>query len=116
MATLVSDIRIRTDGVYIGRPRAGQPWNFGNPFRIGRDGSTAGSCSEKFNQWLLDGSTFGCPDATEARRSWILDNLHTLHNKTLLCWCKGAPHCHGHVLARFALTHAKLTGDGPHAI
>lgn len=97
----VLDVRDGVPGVYIGRPRAGQPWEFGNPFKVGRDGGT-GECSPKFEAWLRTSNTFGCPDATDARRAWILDNLPTLLDHDLLCWCHGAPYCHGHVLVRLA--------------
>jgi hypothetical protein len=89
--------------VYIGRPRAGQPWNFGNPFRVGRDGPT-GHCIEKFRRWIEHNDPQGCQDATPSRRQWILDNLHTLQGKRLGCFCSPRP-CHGDVLADLANTH-----------
>lgn len=96
----VVNIRDERCTLYIGRPRSGEPWNFGNPFRVGRDGPR-GSCVPKFEQWLRTGCTFGCPDATDARRTWILDHLHLLRDQTLGCFCKPAA-CHGDVLARLA--------------
>lgn len=101
----VVNIRCEPCTVYIGRPRRGDPWNFGNPFVVGRDGPR-GSCVPKFEQWLRTGANFGCPDATDARRAWILDHLHLLIDQTLGCFCKPAA-CHGDVLVTLAqeLTH-----------
>lgn len=84
------------DCVYIGRPKAGSAWRFGNPFVVGRDG-VRGQCIEKYRQWLLRGKTFGCRDATPARRLWILKNVGALFDRRLVCWCAPAP-CHGDVL------------------
>lgn len=102
MCIRVVDVRKSAYTQYIGRPRHGDPWQFGNPFKIGRDGSEAGSCSAKFEAWLRTSNTFGCSDATDARRAWILDHLPDLKDQTLGCWCNGALTCHGHVLARLA--------------
>jgi hypothetical protein len=101
MTIRVVDVRKSAYTKYIGRPRSGDPWQFGNPFKVGRDGGP-GECSPKFEAWLRTSNTFGCPDATDARRAWILDHLPDLKDQTLGCWCNGAPHCHGHVLARLA--------------
>jgi len=98
----VRDIRDNVAGLYIGRPKFGDPWGYGNPFKVGRDGGT-GECSPKFEAWLRTGNTFGCPDATPARRAWILLHLTAFSEKhDLLCWCHGAPYCHGHVLVKMA--------------
>jgi hypothetical protein len=68
--------------VYIGR---GGPW--GNPFRIGRDG-TRDEVIEKYRVWLWDEINAGRVD---------LEKLAALRGKTLGCWC--APKaCHGEVL------------------
>lgn len=61
--------------VYIGRPS-----KWGNPFRIGVDG-TRTEVVQKYREWA---------------RNQVLP-LHELRGKTLGCWCK--PHvCHGDVL------------------
>jgi hypothetical protein len=101
MATIVSDIRRTKEGVYIGRPRSGQPWGFGNPFIKGRDGSLS-TLTAKMEHWLNTGDAQGSPDATLERRQWILDHAYELRDQTLLCWCNGASYCHGHMLARLA--------------
>lgn len=96
--TRVAHIRTGTNEntVYIGRPRAGQPWGFGNPFALGPDGGRT-TVITKYETWLRTGESFGNRDATPARRQWILDNLHILRGKTLLCFCSPQP-CHGDVL------------------
>ncbi len=82
--------------VYIGRPAAGQPWGYGNPFEIGRDGRRA-EVIWKHGQWLRTGETFGCAAATEERRQWVLDHLADLKGKVLACWCRPLA-CHGDTL------------------
>lgn len=86
--------------VYIGRPKAGADWNFGNPFQIGTDGNRERVIS-KFESWLKTGEANGNSDATEARRKWILDNLLKLRGKILGCWCAPSD-CHGRILMEMA--------------
>ena len=63
--------------IYIGRPSV-----WGNPFKIGRDGTRSGVI-EKFE--------------TYARHNPIIQaRLHELQGKTLGCWCKPLT-CHGDV-------------------
>jgi len=64
--------------VYIGRPG-----KWGNPFKIGKDGSRE-QVIEKYRKWILIQ-----PD--------LIGDLKELENKTLGCWCKPCP-CHGDVL------------------
>lgn len=96
---------------YIGRPKAGLPWNFGNPFVIGVDGNRE-EVIWKFDNWLDLGNNFSNKDATEERRQWILDNIYTLKDKTLGCFCD-FPHedCHGRILMknyyRLSKTHIR---------
>lgn len=69
------------EAVYIGRPG-----KWGNPFSIGRDG-TRDEVIEKHRQWLL--------------KSTLMDELHELRGKDLICWC--APlRCHGDILLDLA--------------
>lgn len=82
--------------LYIGRPRTGKLWRFGNPFAIGPDGTRA-LVIKKFRHWLLDGNSFRNVEATEKRRVWILNNLHKLSGQKLGCFCKPLE-CHGDVL------------------
>lgn len=82
--------------IYIGRPRYGQHWGFGNPFVVGRDG-VRGECITQFENWLKNNESLGNKDATPERRNWILNNLQLIKGKTLGCWC--APRdCHGRIL------------------
>jgi hypothetical protein len=69
--------------VYIGRPS-----KWGNPFKIGKDGSREEEI-QKYRQWILDNPTLIAQLATE------------LKGKTLGCWCKPNT-CHGDVLAELA--------------
>jgi len=69
------------DAVYIGRPS-----KWGNPFKIGPDG-TREDVIEKFREWILV--------------STLMDDLHELHGKDLVCYCAPLP-CHGDVLLELA--------------
>lgn len=69
--------------VYIGRPS-----KWGNPFKIGKDG-TREEVVQKYEAWLL-----GQPELVqEAKRE--------LRGKILGCWCHPLK-CHGDILARIA--------------
>lgn len=65
--------------VYIGRPS-----KWGNPFRIGVDGSRE-EVLQKYREW--------------ARHQSL--PLHELRGKTLGCWCHPKP-CHGDILMELA--------------
>lgn len=69
--------------VYIGRPS-----KWGNPFRIGADGTRA-QVIEKYRSWICE-------------RIHMVDVAkHELKGKDLVCWC--APQaCHGDVLLELA--------------
>jgi Domain of unknown function (DUF4326) len=69
--------------VYIGRPS-----KWGNPFRIGKDGSRE-DVLEKYRHWIL------------ANPSLMARLRSELKGKTLGCWCKPNA-CHGDVLAELA--------------
>ena len=73
---------MREGDVYIGR---GGPW--GNPFRIGQDGSRA-DVIHKHKQWLWEQL-----QRDEALRAALL----ALDSKRLACWCAPRP-CHGDTL------------------
>lgn len=60
---------------------------WGNPFRIGPDGTRA-EVIEKYREWIA-----GQPD--------LLAALPELRGKRLGCWCSPLP-CHGDVLAELA--------------
>lgn len=97
---------------YIGRPKSGGEWRFGNPFVIGRDGDRPTVIS-KMNNWLQTGESFGCLDATLERREWILRNVHSLKDETLGCWCDYPNEdCHGRILKEMA-NGATMMGEIP---
>ena len=87
--------------VYIGRSSDKRSHeHFGNPFSD-RPGTQAlivlGSreaAIEAFRKWLAGEDYL---TLQPQQRKWILDNLHTLKNKTLGCFCKPKS-CHGDVL------------------
>ncbi len=68
--------------VYIGRPS-----KWGNPFRIGRDG-TREEVIIKYREWIKT-------------QPALLAVLPELKGKVLRCWCKPKA-CHGDVLAELA--------------
>ncbi len=70
--------------VYIGR---GSRW--GNPFRIGQDG-TREEVIEKYREYILHG---------DGRH--LQEYVHHLRGKTCVCYCHPQP-CHGDVLAQLA--------------
>lgn len=69
--------------VYIGRPS-----KWGNPFKIGTDGSRE-DVIRKYRTWIL------------ANTSLIKQLRSELRGKTLGCWCRPNA-CHGDVLAELA--------------
>lgn len=84
MATKVVNVKKEAYDVYIGRPmpgRAGSP--FGNPFRIGSDGSRD-EVIERYRGWLI-------------AQPRLMEQLGTLKGKRLGCWCH-PQRCHGDVL------------------
>lgn len=70
------------DAVYIGRPS-----KWGNPFVIGRDGNRQ-EVIEKYKEYILSNRK-------------LLDSLHELRGKDLVCWCYPLE-CHGDVLLELA--------------
>ena len=72
--------------VYVGRGK-GAKGKWGNPFRIGRDG-TREEVIAKYREWIKTQ-----PD--------LLRDIPSLKGKTLGCWCKPQA-CHGDVLAQLA--------------
>jgi hypothetical protein len=74
-----------------GNPYVRGPFDWANPYKLGRDGDRT-TIIESFEHLYLPGH----PD--------LIDRLPELDGKVLGCWC--APeHCHGDVLAR--LCHAR---------
>lgn len=80
--TTVVNVRFKACDVFIGRPS-----KWGNPFKIGRDGSRK-EVIEKYAHWIKQQ-----PD--------LLRLLPTLKGKRLGCFCH--PNlCHGDILAKLA--------------
>jgi len=82
MKTQVVHCKKEKYDVYIGRPS-----KWGNPFKIGRDG-TREEVIEKYRRFLLNN-----PE--------LMSSLHEVRGKILGCWCKPLP-CHGDVIAELA--------------
>lgn len=80
--------RLVENAVYIGRPSI-----WGNPFKIGRDGSRR-EVIAKYRGLVL-------------RSPRLLARLPELHGKDLACWCAPQP-CHGDVLIDLAARGPKL--------
>jgi hypothetical protein len=80
--TRVVHIRKEPYDVYIGRPS-----KWGNPFKIGPDG-TREDVIRKYHAWVL-------------RQPHLMSSLHELRGKRLGCFCKPQA-CHGDVLAALA--------------
>lgn len=91
--------------VYIGRgrcPRSGERGRWGNPFRIGPDG-TREEVISRYAAWLRD--------EVDAERITLAE-LAALDGKVLGCWC--APRsCHGEVLERASDWAARMLARGP---
>jgi hypothetical protein len=107
------------DGVYVGRISGGLDTCFGNPF-----GHSGGLCillksrddaCDAFNHWLnnemYELRQYTHPDddlwwsdrldALEPRRIYIINNLHRLFDRNLICWCFPA-RCHAYYLHTIA--------------
>lgn len=106
--------------LYIGRPKTGQEWRFGNPFTIGIDGDRA-TVIDKMDQWLELRKTFGNKNATPEHREWILNHIDLITKDAILgCWCSYPEEdCHGRILIKHAEKRMKTlaiigtAGRGP---
>jgi len=82
MKTKVVNINIGEHEVYIGRPS-----KYGNPFRIGKDG-TRMEVIEKYREWLL------------GNKELMADIVEELDGKILGCHCKPKNRCHGDIIVK----------------
>lgn len=73
--------------VYVGRPT-----KWGNPFRVGRDG-TAVECVDKYRQ-KIGGNIWTTPNNRDIKED--------LRGKDLACWCPLSVPCHADVLLEIA--------------
>lgn len=84
--------RMPEGAVYVGRPsKWGNPTDTAEGYRRWLDGLTP--C------WIENGETL---NQTEALRLWILEHIHELRGKDLMCWCKPGSDCHADVLLEMA--------------
>lgn len=77
----------RNDSITKGAVYVGRPTKWGNPFKIGRDG-TRREVIAKYREWLLDNEAL------------FLD-LHELKGRDLYCFCSPLP-CHADILLELA--------------
>lgn len=88
MKTKVVNCKNERYDVYIGRPS-----KWGNPFKIGRDG-TRQQVLEKYRVWIAG--------------QWdLLDSLDELEGKVLGCHCKPQD-CHGDILKELIDARAEI--------
>jgi hypothetical protein len=89
--TRVVNVREDEADIYIGRPS-----KWGNPYRIGPDGSRR-EVLKKYGEWILTQ-----PD--------LITALPELVGKRLGCWC--APkRCHGHTLVALLISRGLESTD-----
>lgn len=82
--TKVVNTKVEKCDIFIGRPS-----KFGNPFRIGKDGTRAEVISKyrsRFYNMILDSN--------------FRQSVNELKGKTLGCFCKPLP-CHGDVIVEY---------------
>jgi len=88
--TTVVNLRSEPYDVYIGRVGRGQDGSFGNPFRIGPDGSRTETI-ERYRRYFW--RRIATDRAFRAR-------VEALRGKRLGCFCKPLA-CHGDVIAEY---------------
>jgi hypothetical protein len=81
---------------------AARPGPLGNPFVVGQDGDRA-ECVRLF-EVLLAGyialTTKASVESQRAVQTYIVENIKTLRNHNVACWCPLDARCHGDVLLR----------------
>lgn len=99
--TTVVNCRTSSYDVFIGRPRDGRKFHYGNPFSHLEQSSAAVKVASRdeavqaFSDWL-EGKDW--QEVEPERRMWILQNEHLLRDKRLGCFCSPL-RCHGHIYA-----------------
>lgn len=94
---LIAQAKAEGRYVYIGRPSAGRPWGFGNPFSYKNDTKAmviVDNPIKAFRLWLL-GDAYTA--LMQEERRWILKQLPSLKGYVLGCFCAPSK-CHGDVL------------------
>jgi hypothetical protein len=77
-----------------------RPGPLGNPFIIGEDGTRA-ECLHLFKMMVGGDVAITTRASVESQRlaiSHIAENLKSLRNRNLACWCPQGAACHGDVL------------------
>jgi hypothetical protein len=89
-----------SDYIYIGRSRQyGGPTKWGNPYKIGKDGSRD-EVVAKHKSWLLSDTEFKHENFPFSNKQ-LRNQIHELKGKNLGCHCAPLP-CHGDILIRLA--------------
>lgn len=81
-----------------------RPGPFGNPFVVGRDGTSA-ECVTLYRHMLAGYFALTSGPTIEAQRQarqTVLDRLPELRGKPLACWCSLDGPCHADVLLELA--------------
>lgn len=77
-----------------------RPGPLGNPFVVGQDGDRA-YCVNLFG-YLCTGriaiTTKASVESQRAVMSYMAENLRSLRNRNLACWCPQSAACHGDIL------------------
>jgi len=85
--------------IYVGRPTG-----FGNPFKVGMDG-TAQRCVDLYG-YLLAGnlclSSKATVDDQKAALKFVAEHLEELRGHDLACWCRLGKPCHRDILLKVA--------------
>ena len=97
MQSVVVNLKHHPDAVRNGAVRIDRRTKWGNPYRIGKHG-TREEVIERYRRWLWRRIRTG---------EVSLEELASLHGKTLACHCAPLP-CHGEVLARAAAWAASV--------
>ncbi len=80
----------RVVGAY--KVNVSRPSKYGNPYRVGRDG-TAAECKDKYRR-LIEGNIWNTPNRLDVQKD--------LRGKNLMCWCPLNTPCHRDVLLEIA--------------
>lgn len=100
MTTQVVNLRHDCYDIYIGR-KSDSKFHFGNPFShlskslAGVKVNSIQEAVDAYRNWLLG---IQYQEIEPERRLWILENLFTLENAILGCFCRPSLLCHGDVL------------------
>jgi len=77
----------------------GRPTKWGNPYIVGQHVSTNAEAVAMYEKWLTTNPT-------------LMNDLHELSDKTLMCWCAVGKPCHADVLLRLLSQPTRTPPDG----